>query len=83
MTQFQIVQFGTSLVCYLATVKLLLVDGHDCSGSRAMLFNLRQEWRREVPAAHVAAACARLDPALLGLLGYTCDGGIDGAAPSP
>ena len=61
-------------------------DGASADGGfeqRAMLFNLRQEWRREVPAAHVAAACARLDPALLGLLGYTCDGGIDGAAPSP
>ena len=40
MTQFQIVQFGTSFVCYLATLKLLLVDGHDCSGTRAMVFNL-------------------------------------------
>ena len=40
---------------------------------RAMLYNLQQEWRREVPAAHVAAACARLDPELLVLLGYTCD----------
>ena len=40
VTQFQIIQFGTSLLCYLATLKLLFVDGADCSGTRAMVFNL-------------------------------------------
>ena len=40
VTQFQIVQFGTSLVCYVATLKLLFYDGLDCSGTRAMVFNL-------------------------------------------
>ena len=40
VTQFQIIQFGTSLVCFLATLKLILIDGADCSGTRAMAFNL-------------------------------------------
>ena len=40
VTQFQIVQFGTSLVCFVATLKLLFVDGAQCSGISAMLFNL-------------------------------------------
>ena len=40
VTQFQIIQFGTSLLCYLATLKLLFIDGAECSGSRAMVFNL-------------------------------------------
>ena len=40
VTQFQIIQFGTSLLCYLATLKLIFVDGAECSGTRAMVFNL-------------------------------------------
>ena len=41
VTQFQIVQFGTSLVCYFATLKLIFVDELPCSGTRAMLCTRR------------------------------------------
>ena len=40
VTQFQIIQFGTSLVCFVVTLKLLFIDKADCAGTRAMLFNL-------------------------------------------
>ena len=39
VTQFQIVQFGTSLLCFCATA-WLLAHGAECAGTRAMLFNL-------------------------------------------
>ena len=40
VTRFQIIQFGTSLLCFLATCKLLLVDGAECAGVQAMVANL-------------------------------------------
>ena len=40
VTQFQIIQFGTSLLCFFATMKLILLDGAECSGTQAMIFNL-------------------------------------------
>ena len=39
---------------------------------RAMLHNLQQEWRADLPDDQLAAACALLDRSLLALLSYTC-----------
>ena len=39
VTQFQIVQFGTSLLCYLVTLALL-ARGANCAGTRVLVFNL-------------------------------------------
>mmetsp|Transcript_40318 Transcript_40318/g.86025 ORF Transcript_40318/g.86025 Transcript_40318/m.86025 type:complete len:250 (-) Transcript_40318:155-904(-) len=38
VTQFQIIQFATSAMCYVATL-WLLANGAGCAGSRAMVFN--------------------------------------------
>jgi len=40
VTQFQIVQFATSFVCFLATLKLLVVDGVACSGTGTVVCSL-------------------------------------------
>lgn len=39
VTQFQIIQFGFSLLCFLATLGLLL-SGASCEGTKPLLFNL-------------------------------------------
>ena len=38
VTQFQIVQFGTSALCYVVTLGLL-ASGAECSGALALVFN--------------------------------------------